>query len=45
MCVSLNVWPQAPRDNYQFAYLVLGRRDRGIKLERTHSGLNSRLDI
>lgn len=30
MRVSLNAWPQAPRDNYQFAYLVLGSRDRGI---------------
>src|ERR1700675_826908 len=29
MRVSLNAWPQAPRDNNQFAYLVLGSRDRG----------------
>jgi type IV secretory pathway VirB4 component len=27
--VSLDAWPQAPRDNYQFGYLVLGSRDRG----------------
>jgi len=44
--VSLNAWAKgAAPDNNQFAYLVLGSRDRGMKLERTHSGLNSRLDI
>src|SRR5579863_7021556 len=32
--MSLNAWPQAPRDNYQFAYLVLGSRDRGDKTRK-----------
>src|SRR5271169_6298824 len=32
--MSLNAWPQAPRDNYQFAYLVLGGRDRGDKTRK-----------
>src|ERR1039457_4240828 len=34
MCVSLNAWPQASRDNNQFAYLVLGSRDRGDKTRK-----------
>src|ERR1700686_3063118 len=34
MRVSLNAWPQAPRDNNQFAYLVLGSRDRGDKARK-----------
>src|SRR5580704_11770769 len=32
--MSLNAWPQAPRDNYQFAYLVLGSRVRGDKTRK-----------
>src|SRR6204780_2460158 len=32
--VSLDAWPQTPRDNYQFAYLVLGSRDRGDKTRK-----------
>src|ERR1017187_7645507 len=34
MRVSLNAWPQTLRDNDQFAYLVLGRRDRGDKTRK-----------
>src|SRR5580698_6796491 len=34
MCVSLNTRPQAPRDNNQFTYLVLGSRDRGDKTRK-----------
>src|ERR1017187_10302780 len=34
MRVSLNAWPQAPRDDNQFAYLVLGSRDRGDKTRK-----------
>jgi len=45
MRVSLNAWPKAPRDTINSLYLVLGIRDRGMKLERTQSGLNSRSDI
>src|ERR1700693_5975207 len=32
--VSLDAWPQALRDNDQFAYLVLGSRDRGDKTRK-----------
>src|ERR1700686_1207575 len=32
--MSLDAWPQAPRDNYQFAYLMLGSRDRGDKTRK-----------
>src|ERR1035437_8731938 len=32
--VSLDAWPQAPRDDNQFAYLVLGSRDRGDKTRK-----------
>src|ERR1700730_12899222 len=32
--MSLDAWPQPPRDNYQFAYLVLGSRDRGDKTRK-----------
>src|ERR1700678_2960736 len=32
--VSLNAWPQAPRDGNQFGYLVLGSRDRGDKTRK-----------
>src|SRR5580704_14220815 len=34
MRVSLDAWPQAPRDDNQFAYLVLGSRDRGDKTRK-----------
>src|ERR1035437_8532178 len=34
MRVSLNAWPQAPRDDNQFTYLVLGSRDRGDKTRK-----------
>src|ERR1700677_2484357 len=34
MRVRLNAWPQAPRDDNQFAYLVLGSRDRGDKTRK-----------
>src|ERR1035438_5901014 len=32
--VSLDAWPQTLRDNDQFAYLVLGSRDRGDKTRK-----------
>src|ERR1700721_1707442 len=32
--MSLNAWPQAPRDGDQFGYLVLGSRDRGDKTRK-----------
>src|SRR3984885_16024133 len=32
--VSPDAWPQEPRDNYQFGYLVLGSRDRGDKTRK-----------
>src|ERR1035437_9634269 len=34
MRVSLDAWPQTLRDNDQFAYLVLGSRDRGDKTRK-----------
>src|ERR1700674_1839044 len=34
MSVSLNAWPQAPRDDNQFTDLVLGSRDRGDKTRK-----------
>src|SRR6202021_2262610 len=32
--MSLNAWPQAPRDGNQFGYLVLGSRDRRDKTRK-----------
>src|SRR5271168_3576965 len=32
--MSLNAWPQAPRDGNQFGYLVLGSRDSGDKTRK-----------
>src|ERR1700723_2483540 len=32
--MSLNTWPQAPRDGNQFGYLLLGSRDRGDKTRK-----------
>src|ERR1700722_4324911 len=32
--VSPDAWPQEPRDNYQFGYLVLGSRDRRDKTRK-----------
>src|SRR5580700_1840268 len=34
VCMSLNAWPQTPRDGNQFGYLVLGSRDRGDKTRK-----------